>query len=135
MKSSIIILIFGVASLFYSCTHQTNTNYQEKLRSVQETEHSQPINFLRAQGTYTKTLFGDNLKIHGVIKNNATVTTYKDAVVKITFFSSTKTELGTQEHTVYDFFPPQSEKAFELKIESYKDVNSIGWEVIAATPQ
>lgn len=36
--------------------------------------------------------FGDK-KVYGIIKNTATVATYKNAVVKVTYYSKTKTEL------------------------------------------
>lgn len=107
-------------------------NYQEKVMSVQEIENSQPANFLSAGGTYNESFFGDKLKVHGVIKNSATVATYKDAIVRITYYSKTKTELTSRQYTIYDFFPPHSEKHFELKIENYKDVSSIGWDVLEA---
>lgn len=128
---TILILIVAISA----CNDNQPENYQEKLKTIEQTEHAQPTSFLRAEGTYTKSLFGGKLKFDGVIKNSATVVTYKDVVVKLTYFSETKTEIGKIEHTIQDFFPPQSEKPFELKIENDKAIHSIGWEVIAATPQ
>jgi len=107
--------------------------YQEKVMTVEEIERSQPRNFLTADGNYNENFWGDKIKVYGVIKNTATVASYKDAVVRVTYYSKTKTELGSKEYTIYDNFPPHSEVKFELKIENYKDVNSIGWEVIQAT--
>ncbi|MDQ3111368.1 MAG: hypothetical protein M3R17_15890 [Bacteroidota bacterium] len=107
-------------------------SYQEKVMSVQEIENSQPVNFLTADGTYNSNFWGDKLKVHGSITNSATVATYKDAVIKVTYYSKTKTVLGSNEYTVYDFFPPNTKKSFELKIDNYKDVKSIGWDVVSA---
>jgi hypothetical protein len=107
--------------------------YQEKVMTVEEIENSQPANFLTADGNYNENFWGDKLKVHGTITNKATVATYKDAVVRITYYSKTKTELGNKEYTIYETFPPNSTTNFELKIENYKDVNSIGWDVINAT--
>ena len=127
-----LILALGLSA----CTDSTPTeNYQEKLMTIEQRERSEPSTFLKAEGTYHKNLFGDKLNVKGRIKNGATVITYKDVVVRITYFSETKKELGKIEHTIPDFFPPQSEKPYEVKIENNKDVNSIGWKVIAATPQ
>lgn len=114
----------------------TNTNpqtYQEKVMTVEEIERSQPTNFLTADGNYNENFWGDKIKVHGVIKNAATVASYKDAVVRVTYYSKTKTELGSKEYTIYDNFPPHSEVKFELKIENYADVNTIGWDVVQAT--
>lgn len=111
---------------------QENT-YEEKVMTVEEIEKADPTKFLNADGTYGENFWGTKLKVHGIIKNTATVATYKDAVVRITYYSKTKTNLGNKEYTIYDFFPPTSEKNFELKIENYKDVNSIGWDVVSAS--
>ena len=81
---------------------------------------------------YNENFWGDKIKVHGVVKNKATVATYKDAVVRVTYYSKTKTELGNKEYTIYEVFPPNSEVKFELKIENYKDVSTIGWDVIQA---
>jgi hypothetical protein len=130
-----IITILIVTITISACKENKTENYQEKLMTIEQTEKTQPTRFLRAEGTYNKSLFGGKLNFDGVIKNSATVVTYKDVVVKLTYFSENKTEIGKIEHTIQDFFPPQSEKPFELKIENDKAIHSIGWEVIAATPQ
>ena len=107
--------------------------YQEKVMTIEDIEHSQPTKFLNASGTYNQNFWGDQIKVHGVIKNTATVASYKDALVKVTYYSKTKTELGSKEYTIYENFPPHSEVTFELKIQNYKDVSEIGWDVIQAT--
>jgi|ERR1043165_1594843 hypothetical protein len=109
-------------------------SYQEKVMSIEEIERSNPTDFLSADGTYNQNFFGTKLKVHGIVKNKATVATYKDAVVRITYYSKTKTVLGSKDYTIYDFFPPNSEKNFELKIENYQNVESIGWDVVSAAP-
>ncbi len=106
--------------------------YQETAMTIEEYEKSQPTKFLTADGNYNQNFWGNKIKVHGVVKNIATIANYKDAVVRITYYSATKTELGSKEYTVYKVFPPHSEVNFELKIENYKDVSKIGWEVIHA---
>lgn len=59
--------------------------------------------------------------------------TYKDAVIKVTYYSKTKTELGSNLYTIYENFPPHAAVNFELKIENYKDVNSIDCMIIKAS--
>jgi|SRR6185437_5420887 len=125
-----LIIVVGL----FACGNNNGSTYQQKVQSVEEIEHAQPTNFLTASGTFNPTLFGNNLKVHGVIKNKATVATYKDAVVKVTYYSKTNTSLGSNSYTIYDFFPPNAEKTFELKIDNYQDVSTIGLDVIRATP-
>lgn len=107
---------------------------RKQVQSVEEIERSQPTNFLNASGTYNETLFGNNIKVHGVIKNSATVANFKDVVVKVTYYSKTQTVIGSNNYIIYDFFPPHSEKNFELKIDKIDGTNTIGWDVVKATP-
>jgi hypothetical protein len=107
-------------------------SYQEKVMTVEEIEQSQPTNFLEAAGTYNENIWGDKIIVHGEITNSATVATYKDAIVRVIYYSKTKTILGSDDYTIYEIFPPNSIKKFELKINNYKNVNSIGWDVIDA---
>ncbi|MBN9293130.1 MAG: DUF4339 domain-containing protein [Flavobacteriia bacterium] len=108
------------------------STYQEKVMTVEEIERSQPTNFLAADGKYEENFWGNKINVHGIIKNTATVATYKDAVVRVTYYSKTRTELGSADYTIYEIFPPHSTTSFELKIDNYKNVNTIGWEVIQA---
>ena len=115
-----------------SSTSITEESYNQKVISVEETELSQPTTFLRAGGNYNKNLIGTKLKVHGTITNSASVATFKDAVVQITFYSATKTELFNKNYTIYDYFPPHSTVEFKLKTENPRDVESIGMAVISA---
>ncbi len=128
----LVIALIAVANTNHN-SDQGNESYVEKVMTIEEAEQSQPQNFLAASGNYNENFWGTKLKVHGLIKNNATVATYKDAVVKVTYYSKTKTALGSKEYIIYEVFDPHSEKPFELKIDNYKDVESIGWEVITAT--
>ena len=97
-------------------------------------EQNAPNEYLKANGNYNENFWGNKLKVNCVIKNNATLATFKDAVLKISYYSKTKTEIANKEMTLYEMFPPNSSKTIELKIDNYDDVNSIGWEIVNATP-
>lgn len=107
--------------------------YQEKVMTIEEIERATPTDFLSASGTYKESFWGDKFKVNVVITNKATVASYKDAVIRITYYSKTETALGSKDYTIYETFPPTSTKTVELKIDNYKDVNSLGWDVIQAT--
>lgn len=92
--------------------------YKEKEMTIEEIEHSTPTNFLIAEANYNKNFFGNKLKIRGIITNNATIATYKDVVIRVTYFSKTETELGSVDQILYEKFPPNSKTNFELKIEN-----------------
>jgi len=75
---------------------------------------------------------GNQKKVSGKITNKATAVTFKDAVVRVTYFSKTKTALGSKDYIIYELFPPNTIKKFELKIDNFKNVNSIDLNVVKA---
>jgi hypothetical protein len=107
-------------------TYSSGSTYEEKVMTIEEMEKSQPTKFLDASGTYNQNFWGTKFKVHGIIENKATVASYKDAVVKVTYYSATKTEIANNTYTIYKNFPPTSSTEFELKIENYRDVETIG---------
>jgi len=145
MKTPLLALLPAAFSIMLITSCHTNSSgssaadtdpqtYQEKVMSVEEIERAQPTNFLTASGTYKENFRGDKIKVSCTITNTATVATYKDAVIRVTYYSKTKTVLGTNDYTVYETFSPSSSKTVQLKIDNYKDVNSIGWDVVQALP-
>ncbi len=141
---SILVIVLIVLSIVCGIYFSNNINvseenvtsqaYSEQVLTIEEYEWSQPTNFLFANGTYSENFWGNKIKVNCEIANNATVATYKDVVVRITYFTKTKSVIGTKEYTIYEVFPPKTSKAISLKIENYKDVKSISWEVISALP-
>lgn len=131
-----LVLIFGyvIYALIDNKTINfgTGDNYYDKVQSVEEIEKSQPTDFLYADGNYRENFIGDKLVVNCVITNKATVATYIDAVVRVTYYTKTKTELESNDYTIYEEFPPTSTKTVELRIDNYKNVNSLGWEIIDA---
>jgi len=128
----VLLLIFIINQYSNHDNSYEEQSYEEKVMTVEEAERSQPAVFLTADGTYNENFWGTKLRIHGTIKNAATVAIYKDAIIKVIYYSKTKTEVGNKQYTVYENFPPNSITKFELKIDNYRNVESIGWEVINA---
>jgi hypothetical protein len=137
-----ISLILGLIIIFVviiRLVNQSNRDskyktYEEKKMTVEEMEKADPQKFLSASGTYRETFFGDSFKLNVVVKNNATVASYKDVVIRVNYFAKSKTVLGTKDYKIYEIFQPHSERTVKLKIENFKDVESIGWNVHTATP-
>lgn len=133
-----VLLIVGyilLAFYYNNFTHQNNLgeqSYQEKIMTVEEMERAEPLKFLNADAEYNTNFWGNKFKIRGKIKNNATVATYKDAVVRITYYSKTKTEMGSKDFTIYETLPPNLATKFELKVDNYQGVQTIGCDVVDA---
>jgi hypothetical protein len=101
--------------------------------SVEEIERSRPTGFLSATGTYQKNFWGDKFIVKCEITNRATVATYKDATVRVTYYSKTNTQMGIYDYPVYEMFSPTSTRTVKFKANIYKNVGSIGVSVISAT--
>ena len=128
----ILILIPLVANIIDSKSSST-ASYEESVMTIQEIEAASPLNYLQADGTYNSNFIGDKVKINGIITNSATVTTYKDVTVRVNFYSKTNTLIGSEDYTLYEFYPPNSKQEFKLKVKAYSNVSTLGWEVINAS--
>ena len=122
----------GYSSGYDSYEGASSSTYQEQKMSIEEKELMYPTDFLTADGTYRETLMGDKLKVKGKIYNSATVASYKDANVEVTYYSKSGTNLGSESYTIWDVFSPGTTTTFNLKIKNYSNVKSIGWEVTSA---
>jgi uncharacterized protein YxeA len=150
----VVILIFGSIALYEkyflapddiileetldeTATTETATNrapqtYEERIESVEEIEKKNPVKFLSADGSYRENFWGDKLKVSCAITNYATVASYKDVVVRVTYYTKTKTVLASEDHIIYEVIPPNKTKTVQLKIVNYKNTHTIGWDVVSA---
>jgi hypothetical protein len=59
----------------------------------------------------------DGQIITGTVKNSATSAYFKDVVVDLTYYSKTKSVIGTEQFVIYESFAPGESKNFEYRIE------------------
>ncbi|WP_339611506.1 hypothetical protein [uncultured Planktosalinus sp.] len=130
----VIGVVFVISKTIEDDQVDDSKTYQEQKMSIEEIESANPVQFLKADGEYNESFWGTELKINGKISNTAKVASYKDVVLKVTYYSKTNSVIGNKEYTVYEIFPPNSIVPFKLSIKNYKDVSSIGWEVVEAIP-
>jgi len=137
----IVLLVGGGLFILANMNHSGGSTldsgantYEEKVMTVEEMEKADPAKFLDASGTYNQNFWGDAMKVHGSIVNNATVANYKDVVVEVIFYSGTDTELDRKQYQIFDFFPAHTTKAFEFKIDKPSACKKLGWNAISATP-
>ena len=118
---------------FPSCDSGVNKeNYYSKVAELTSYETNNITEFLSADGSYREGFWGDKFVVNCTIKNTAMIASFKDVTIRVTYYSATKSVLGTEDYTIYKIFAPQSEKTVELEIKNYKDVASIGWDVLQA---
>lgn len=132
--ASVVVLIGLEVFANYSTNDPENESYGEKVLTIEEIENNSPTDFLSADGKYKESFWGKKIKIDVTVKNQATIADYKDAVIRINFYSKTRTLIGSEDHTLYEVFPPSSVKNFRLEVKNYKDVETLGWELLTAVP-
>ncbi|MBL0329653.1 MAG: hypothetical protein IPP64_09605 [Bacteroidetes bacterium] len=123
-------------TLLASCNFSNDSGSDVPLENgltVEKIQRRQSSTFLEAGEMCMSGFVGDTINVHGVIKNTSPEVTYKDAVVKVTYYSDAKIELGSKQYTIHEVFSPLSDVNVEFKVEKYKDVNTIDWEVIQAS--
>lgn len=133
MKKVFFLAIIFIALTLSSCDTDVNSeNYQTKVMELYDYEALNTTQFLSADGTYREGFWGDKFVVNCTINNNAKISSFKDVSIRVTYYSATKSVIGTEDYVIYKEFLPQREKTIELEIKNYKDVESIGWEVIGA---
>ena len=97
-----------------------------------EIERSKPLEYLRLSNQVNGTL-GGRARIKGTITNTATLAYYKDAQIKMTFYTETNTEISVQYKYFYKIFNPRSSKSFDWKIDTPKNTRKVGLSIANAT--
>lgn len=136
-KNKLVQIVFSVLLFLHSCgileTENQNPTYEEQKMSIGETEKNNPHQFLSTNGTYRRNLL-DEIVIEGTIENRASVTTYKDFIIRIRFFSKTGSQIGIEDRIVYEFVRPYETINFKIKTDGYRDTKTVNWEIHKATP-
>jgi hypothetical protein len=130
----VILLALGVyfGLAYVQSTSRTST-YEDKVMTVEEIERANPRDFLDASGTWNENFWGNKLKVQGTVTSSATVATYKDVVIKVTYYSATRTVLGTQSYVLYKYVPPRSTIKFDWTLDRPKNCERLDWDVVSAS--
>ncbi len=135
-KSFFLFPIFF--SVLFSCNsdgaktmNAEKESYQETKKSLLVKEQKDPINFLTVHGNDKRNLLGQTV-VKCVVKNNATLATYKDIDLQLSFYSKTKVLLETNKETVFEVLPAGQSKDFKTKYFAPKGTDSVDLEVLGA---
>ena len=150
MKKNVVIFI-GILILIQSCQSSNNhpKSAAELKTDLKMQERETPSQYLsigdsrmnidkvqtRKAGIFRDAQFTDDgATITGNIKNNATLAKFKDAVVVVSFSSSTNTIIEEKEFVLYKFFPPQASEYFSIKVYPPPSTSSFNVVLRNATP-
>ena len=112
----------------------TQKSEQELKADLKGTEESNPTKYLSVSGKGNFNLLNQTV-IEGNISNTATLATFKDIKVKVTFQTKTGTVLNTNSFIVYDFASPGKNIHYKTKLAYYnKNCKALSLDVVSATP-
>jgi hypothetical protein len=105
----------------------------EMKADLRQTEESDPTKYLTVTGQWKLNLVNSTV-IEGDIHNSATLATFKDLKLKVTFKSKTGTTLGTDNFVIYDYAYPGRSLHFKQKfLYYYENGKSLSIDVVSAT--
>ena len=79
-------------------------------------EKRNPDEYLSVEYSLKYKVWSSKDEIKGRIYNSATIATFKDVVLKVTFSTGTNTSLGSEDYVVYKYVYPGRSTPFEIKI-------------------
>lgn len=112
-------------------TEKTKDQYEQTKESLGETEKKNPGRFLSVSGHDKRNLIGQTV-VKGTLSNNATVSSFKDVELEISFFSKTGALLEKDKETIYETLSPGDSKNFKTKYFAPKGTDSVALKVMGA---
>lgn len=117
----------------------SNTSTSKKPKTAEELreelyakEMNDPENYLSVSYDLGYKLLSGKDEIKGEIYNSATMATFKDVVITVTYSSKTGAELGSENYVIYDYVYAGSSVPFNLRVYSPSGTKQIGVRVQSA---
>ena len=134
MKIKIALAFFSAVFLL-ACNSddaaKQNESYKETKTSLLKKEEKDPAAFIIVKGNSKKNIVGQTV-VKGTLVNKASVATFKDVDIKLTFYSKTKALLETDRETIYQILNPGESQQFKTKYFAPKGTDSVGLKVLGA---
>lgn len=134
--NKIIVAIF-FSCLIFSCKTKDkeksfdNDSYQVTKETLAQKEQKNPARFLQVTNRDRKNLIGQTVVI-GYFTNTATLCTYKDVQIKLSFYSKTGSLLEEDIETIYETIAPGKKVKFKTKYFTPKGTDSVAIKVLSA---
>lgn len=106
-------------------------SYQITKEQLLKKEQKDPAAFLVVSGKNKKNIVGQTV-IKGTVSNKASVATFKDVDIKLSFYSKTKALLETDKETIFEILEPGESKDFKTKYFAPKGTDSVALQVLGA---
>lgn len=136
-KTKILALyIFFILSLIFSFQN-ANCQYRKSpeqiKRELRQLEMSAPLDHVKVSSMEWSVNLASNTVVKGYLRNNATISGFKNITLKATFFSKTGSYVSEETWTVLEYLAPGSSIDYRRTISGYwKDAKRCSVEVISA---
>lgn len=97
------------------------------------TEQNNPLAYIQTEFLYRPNLLGETV-INGTFLNTATLTSYKDVQLTITWYSKTNTAVETQRRTLFEYLSPGQTVTCKWKLSGPSRYSHLKVNVVGATP-
>ncbi|MBK8522415.1 MAG: hypothetical protein IPL54_16680 [Chitinophagaceae bacterium] len=105
--------------------------YEQTKETLEQTEKKNPKRFLAVEGSDRKNLIGQRV-IKGTVSNKATVASYKDVDIELSFYSQTGALLERDHEVIYETIAPGSSTNFKTKYFAPRGTDSVAMRIVGA---
>ena len=132
------LFIFSIITFFsFSCDNNSQSSaaakddYIKNKAALQKEEEKNPVNFIDVNGYNKKNFLGQTV-VKGSLTSKASVATFKDIDLQLSFFSKTNALLETDKETIFEILHPGETKDFKTKYFAPKGTDSVALSVLSA---
>ena len=123
-------LIFSCKDLDKRLNFNSPKSYQENKKSLAEKEKESPKEFLQLTGDDHRNFWGKTV-YKGIIKNTATVVSYKDIRVKLLYFKGGE-QVANHEELFDNTISPNDYYTFKAKYKTPRGTDSVAAYIMSA---
>lgn len=137
MKLRIIIALFGI-TVFFACSDKdekislNKTEYEQQKESLLDKEKKNPKKFLQLTSDDKRNIWGKTV-YKGIIKNTASVCSYKNIRVKLLYYKAGSL-VTNHEELFEEILAPGNEFEFKAKYKTPKGTDSVFASIMSAIP-
>ena len=132
MRNLIVILLLSAAMLACNSRNQKpSAQYEQKKASLEDMERDSPLKFLKVAGSHRGNLINQTV-VEGEITNNATLVTYKNIKLQISFLDKDGSLIEKQKELLDETVKPGATIEFKIKTSHIKGANSVNIDVVDA---
>jgi hypothetical protein len=130
---SFVLLLWVFAACNSANNQHPSTKYEEKKSSLEDMERDSPLKFLKVTGSHRNNLLNQTV-LEGEITNKATLVSYKNIALLITWHDKDGSVLEKQKKVLDEVVKPNSTSDFKIKTSHVKGATSVTFDITAAIP-